>query len=260
MLAGTITRKRQSQMPKIQVSSDLHLEYYFEDHYNTLLDNFKGNADILVIAGDFIPMKFSEYSYEKMKDFCDRYSHVVYVPGNHEYYGSRVFEANKVVNYLKDHIKNLTVLENSAKEIMGQKFYGGTMWFRDLPGNIDFKQQLNDFRFIDGFQPWVYEQNTEFIENFAKNVDPNTIVVTHHLPSYNSVPAKWRGVDSEPSVNRFFVCEMGKEIEKYKPKIWIHGHTHTPTKYSLDSTMILCNPYGYPNEKFMYDQDMILDQ
>jgi Icc-related predicted phosphoesterase len=37
-------------------------------------------------------------------------------------------------------------------------------------------------------------------------------------------------------------------IEKYRPELWIHGHTHVPCEYELFDTQVVCNPGGYPGE------------
>jgi hypothetical protein len=37
-------------------------------------------------------------------------------------------------------------------------------------------------------------------------------------------------------------------LEK-RPRLWVHGHTHTTCDYELGSTRVACNPYGYPHER-----------
>jgi len=41
---------------------------------------------------------------------------------------------------------------------------------------------------------------------------------------------------------------MEDVIEKYRPELWVHGHTHVPCDYELFDTRIICNPGGYPEE------------
>jgi hypothetical protein len=70
------------------------------------------------------------------------------------------------------------------------------------------------------------------------------VVVTHHLPSYQSVPDCFRG----DQLNRFYVCNQERLIVEKQPQLWLHGHTHTPCDYLVDETRIVCNPLGYPYE------------
>lgn len=37
-------------------------------------------------------------------------------------------------------------------------------------------------------------------------------------------------------------------IEKGRPALWIHGHTHDAFDYELYGTKVVCNPRGYPEE------------
>ena len=66
---------------KIQIASDLHLE-----HLEWRFQNYRGveptDADVLVLAGDIAN------GARALELFQDWPCPVIYVPGNHEYYGS----------------------------------------------------------------------------------------------------------------------------------------------------------------------------
>ena len=54
--------------------------------------------------------------------------------------------------------------------------------------------------------------------------------------------------------------DLESMIIKYKPAYWIHGHVHTPVRYNIDQTEIICNPHGYINEKYNgYDKELIIE-
>ncbi|MDM1540408.1 hypothetical protein HX097_12495 [Myroides marinus] len=38
-------------------------------------------------------------------------------------------------------------------------------------------------------------------------------------------------------------------IIEYQPMYWIHGYIHTPCRYKIGDTEIICNPHGYIDEK-----------
>ncbi|WP_449435670.1 hypothetical protein [Pedobacter steynii] len=49
-------------------------------------------------------------------------------------------------------------------------------------------------------------------------------------------------------------------ISKYSPLYWIHGHIHTPARYKIHQTEIICNPHGYLDEKYNgYNKELIIE-
>ncbi len=49
--------------------------------------------------------------------------------------------------------------------------------------------------------------------------------------------------------DHFFRCDMVDLIRANKPRLWLHGHTHTPCDYDFHATRVICNPRGYPGER-----------
>ena len=103
---------------------------------------------------------------------------------------------------------------------------------------------MHDFSLIQDFELWVYEQNAAFEKVLAKHVKPDDVVVTHHLPTFESVPARF----ARSAMNAFFVCDMATHVRERQPKLWIHGHSHDRCDYQLGKTRVVANPLGYPNE------------
>jgi Icc-related predicted phosphoesterase len=232
---------------KLHIASDLHAEFYGREGWDAVMASFSGEADVLVLAGDIVPLRFVDQVRDTLGPFCERYEHVVYVPGNHEFYGSNPTDCGHVLSAVENELSNLVWLKNGVREVKGQKFYGGTMWFQDLPTNWKHKMELNDFHLIKRLEPWVYNAERAFREGFRKHVDRTTVVVSHHLPSMGSCHPRYRqyGMDS---LNAFFVNYMDQEISDHQPKLWIHGHTHEPCDWQAGDTRVICNPYGYPHE------------
>jgi predicted phosphodiesterase len=70
---------------RIQPLSDLHLEFH-ADSGRAFIDSLNvSDVEVLVLAGDI--STYSRGLYEQLAGFCDRFAHVIYVTGNHEYYG-----------------------------------------------------------------------------------------------------------------------------------------------------------------------------
>ena len=247
---------------KIQLASDLHFEFLDAQQEQKVLDMFTGEADVLVLAGDIVPLRSIDQVRSILGALCDRYAHVVYVPGNHEYYNTEPESARLLLGAVANEIHNLKVLKNSYLSLNGVKFFGGTMWFPDLEDNFKFKKQLNDFCCITGLEPWCYEQNAEFRKWARAMITEDTIVVSHHSPSFRSVPARFADrVPGGPGVNRFFVSDEETLISALQPRLWLHGHTHDPFDYMLGNTRVVCNPLGYPDDGdgARYNRNLVID-
>lgn len=269
---------------KLQLVSDLHLEFIATEKnmyavdwkpVSEFLDALQSKADVLVIAGDTCPGELSIDKHKPGKNknllmnalykLAKMYDHVIFVTGNHDYYHTfpDVVTENikKAIRYHKNlHFLNNEPIKLTVRGTDSVKFYGGTMWFPEIldkKAHFAAKYGIPDFRCIGGFEPWVYEQNAEFVTNLRKFVDKDTIVVSHHMPTNKSVAPRWKG----SVLNPVFVSDQEKDIADLKPKMWIHGHTHDPFDYFLDDTHIMCNPYGYRQfgETLGFDYNLIVE-
>lgn len=229
---------------KIGIVSDLHLEMH-RDQGVSMASSIKSDTDILVLAGDIFSLKHHYWPIELMKIFCASFKDVIYTYGNHELYGTSPLKAFDNLAYLGRKFSNLHILQDGKPEtIQSQRFIGGTLWFRDQPDNILYKDNLNDFHLIKSFVPWVYRENTLMIDNLVANLQKDDVLITHHLPSDLSVHEQYKN----DSLNRFFVCDISDLISERAPRLCIHGHSHMPTDYMIGSTRIVSNPLGYPHE------------
>ena len=66
---------------RIQPVSDLHLEFD-PDHGKSFAQSLPVLGDVLVLAGDILPIRRPPHVREMLGWFCDRFPLVVYVPGN----------------------------------------------------------------------------------------------------------------------------------------------------------------------------------
>lgn len=240
------------------VMSDLHFEQMRKDFGDRFYENFeelqrKSPAPLLILAGDICQMARHELFLAMNLDRIAKcYEHVIYVPGNHEYYESNFYEVDRFLEELENRpdLENLTVLRSGTVHTWnGQKFLGGTMWFPDGIAPHWAKKGLNDFYVIKGFEPEVYIRNRQFIDFYRSHITNDTVVITHHSCSEKSIPERFRNSHWNP----FFVCDMEPYMdETTAPKLWIHGHTHNPFDYTIQNgnttTRVYCNPHGYPRE------------
>jgi predicted phosphodiesterase len=222
---------------KVQVLSDLHLEFHSDEGERFLMELDPEGVDVLVVAGDLCTRSIHK---EALPFLAMRYPHVVFVLGNHDYYGCTFLQVHSNLEAICAEHENLHWLHNEAVEIEGQRFLGTPLWFRHDPLNAVYAAGLNDFRQILDFRTWVYPENHKALAFLESNVREGDFVVTHHLPSFQS-NARYRG----SQLTRFFVCDVESLIVQERPAVWAHGHTHETCNYELYETRVVCNPFGY---------------
>ena len=219
---------------KAYICSDLHCEFH-KDAGKELISRGLPDADIAVVAGD---LNVGEDLVTSLEMLARRYRHVVYVAGNHDYYHSLL----ELVDEMRADIRweNVHWIEDQAVEIEGVRFMGCTLWFGWH--DKDLEREISDFRYIAGLRGWVHEKNHQSLEFLRQSVTNDSIVVTHHLPSYQSIVPQY---EDDPT-NCFYVCPEAEEIlMKRSPRLWVHGHMHDSLDYQLGGTRVICNPFGY---------------
>lgn len=229
---------------KIQILSDVHLEFD-SDRGEAFVHEVPVIGDVLVLAGDLTPLHDAAHVHQTFRWFCSRFPHVVFVPGNHEYYGIRPVDAEDLLVGSVREIPNLHVLNPGAILIEATRFVGATLWFPDTPDEVLYRGRLADFQQIKNFVPWVHTTHTEHLDFLKTRVQPQDVVITHHLPHPRSIAPQHAG----SSLNRFFVAEDAAAlVERSEARLWIHGHTHASCDYVIGKTRVVCNPRGYPHE------------
>lgn len=245
---------------KLHVLSDLHTEFSDFDPPDT-------DADIVVLAGDIgVGASGIEWVARVYPDVP-----VVYVPGNHEFYGHDVRDMEMLLNAAPP---NVRVLSDCSCEIAGVRFLGATLW-TDFKFNGEaetwFSQQtaksmIRDFssirngtrRFTPEDSVYLHRASVHWlVDQLEKGHSGPTIVVTHYLPSSLSVDKRYSG----DSLNPAFASRLEGIFEKYEADVWIHGHTHIPCDYTLYGTRVVCNPRGYPGERQqpVFQPDLIVE-
>ena len=235
---------------RIQLLSDLHLE--FEDHEYVNID-----SDVVVLAGDIhIKNLGVKWAIENIKD-----KPVIYVLGNHEFYGKAY---PKLIGDLKNLAEgtNVHILERDVVTIGDVNFLGCTLWTNfELFGNprvagyqcqqvmTDYKKirkapQYSKIRSID--IAMINKRSTKWLAKELKaRKGQNNIVVTHHAPSLLSSPEALR----EDIITAAYVSELSEFIQEHQPNYWLHGHLHNSSDYQIGSCRVFCNPKGYPGEE-----------
>jgi len=246
---------------KILILSDIHLEFgYF------FIPEMENEKEIVVVLAGDIGLVKKDYTYRDfINNTCDRFKNVIWVLGNHEYYGSNFpTTLTKLWNATLDH-ENLYVVDKETVVINDVAFVCATMWTNFDNCNVmtmeSAKYWMNDYKAIRTgpigeswkrkLEPmdtlkdhhkaleYIFPEITKQKENGKK-----VVVVTHHLPSFQSIPKKFRADD----LNGAYASELFEDIMETQPNIWAHGHTHGSSDYMIGDTRVLCNPRGYKKE------------
>lgn len=252
---------------QIRIMSDLHLE--FEDFNLPQLENEK--EMVLVLAGDIIPYKIAgtpivdDFFYE----MSSRHRHVVYVFGNHEFFGGHFNTDHALFKEHVKEIKNLTLLECDDIVIDDVAFVGSTLFTDFDNGNPSIMFRAPSYMTDYGSIRVKQEQGSRFLtpedvlsyhkaarEAILKRSHEHTtkgrkvVLVTHHGVSFRSVDARFAG----NSMNSCFYSEMMDELLDSGVKLAIHGHTHASHDYLCGAddkkVRVVCNPKGYVTENY----------
>lgn len=234
---------------KIRLLSDLHTEFRLP--YKTASFAEYRGEDVLVLAGDIASGSTNTMSV--IKFFKEQgFPHIVYVAGNHEYYGGDFIQFNEKMAEKCSMIDGVHFLNPGSVTIDGVLFTGGTLWtnFADnFFSQSAAKRGINDFRVIKSFDTNVcartYYQHIDFIKQaYEHRGNKKVVVVTHFLPARECIAPRFRGPDL---INDYFANDLGGYIAEMSDTTWLFGHTHDATDIVLGDTRVVANPHGYYN-------------
>lgn len=232
---------------RIHFLSDLHLEFAPFDLPDV-------ESDVLVLAGD-IGTGLTGIKQASAWALPDR--PILYVPGNHEYYGHRwpslIHEMRQ-----EEFGNNIHVLDNDSIVIHGVRFLGTTLWTDfNLYGTPDIselviRRNMPDYHAIvrqdrSPLQPadtrQAHREARAWLgENLNIEHDGPTVVVTHHAPSRKSLLPRHQLRD-EP-LSPAFASNLDQFMGPWVA-LWLHGHIHAAMDYQINGTRIVQNARGY---------------
>ncbi|MDN8612405.1 metallophosphoesterase [Variovorax ginsengisoli] len=253
---------------KILILSDLHLEFAPFETPPAL------EFDVVILAGDIHSpsrraVQWAESRFAGMP--------VIYVPGNHEFYDSRMDLALSEARAAADG-GQVRLLDGDELVIDGVRFLGATLWTDfelaiDTPRGrrsdafVSMKKAtnlMNDYALIRAVDELAerdtwrarhgrrltaedtrqihLKQRTWLSQKLSEPFDGPTVVVTHHAPHRGSLAQRY----AQDWVSGAFVNELPESFFDV-PVLWVHGHTHESFDYRVRSCRIVSNPRGYVN-------------
>ena len=224
---------------RIQLVSDLHFEFH-ADGGRSFADGLPVLGDVLVVAGDLIVLRDLARFEHALRRLSDRFPEVLWVPGNHEWYRAR--PDPRLLDAVARRVPGLRRLDAArATVIDGVRFLGDTLWFPARPDDGLYRHLVADFSEIRDLEPWCHQEHARAVAALGEHVRPGDVVVTHHLPSPECIATRFLG----SKLNRFFMVDLTAVIERTRPALWLHGHTHASIDVRVGGTRIVCNPFGY---------------
>lgn len=252
---------------KIHFISDVHLEF---GKWPKAIDVNSIAADVSVLAGDIgVGLEGLEWALSFNRP-------VIYVMGNHEFYGQRPMadlwrKARKKVAGTHVHL-----LENESIIFDSVRFIGATLWTdfclfgeEEQESMMRYAQnEMTDYQrifvSIRRAQAWdeiaarprhggdfltarksatLHNESRQFLEQAldrdSRGAWRKTVVVSHHAPSALSL--------EEQSATAALDSAYASNLDQLASKadLWIHGHVHVPVDYQIANCRVISNPRGY---------------
>jgi predicted phosphodiesterase len=233
---------------RIRVLSDLHNEFGARPLPRV-------RADLIVLAGDIdVGAKGLRWAEEAFQG-----TPVLYVAGNHEYYGHSIPKLTHDLGSLGAG-PAVTFLEKAAATIDGVRFLGCTLWSDFTIGGdralsmAACRESVSDFsrirvspsfrRLRPSDQASWHRASLFWLEEEIVKDPSRTIVVTHHAPSLRSLNSRHRN----SLISGAFASDLDTLVAASGVPLWIHGHTHYCVDYTIGRTRVINNGRGYPHE------------
>lgn len=233
---------------KIRLLSDIHTE--FKLPYKTHpMSEYRGE-DVLVLAGDIA--SGSTNTVNVLKHFKSvGYKHVVYVPGNHEYYGTTFEDFEVKMRNKCANLEGIHFLNGHSVWIDDVVFIGATLWtnFGKSPlSEHAARSMITDFRLIKQFTPQdaieLYYQQRDYIKRMYELYNgKKKVIVTHFLPARQCIAPRYK--EDPTGLNDYFANSLDDWIYDLSDTTWMYGHTHDAGDMCIGNTRVVANPYGY---------------
>lgn len=226
---------------KVQIASDLHIEYcYHEEEYLNLI---KPSSKILILPGDIGSLYRIKQLGNYLNYLCNKFLLVIYVFGNCEFYLDKKYiykfqEMDNLKNRIKDiskSLKNLIVLDQENIQIGEYLFTGCTLWSK-LEKPLPYKYKIRDLD-TEKYNE-LHQSDFQFIQKsdqFAKENNLKHIVITHYLPFI---------LNNDKTKPDLYMTDLSEFIKDSNIHTWICGHIHQNFNLEIGKVNLVSNQKG----------------
>jgi len=252
---------------KLQIASDLHLEFY-ENNIN-LDEIIIPSAPFLILAGD-IGNPF-HVNYQNFLLQCnEKFEKTFLIMGNHECYNSSIEESKIQIENVVKNLPNIIFLYDSYYDILNIRILGTILWSKIHPTEeYIIKSSISDYikiyqdkdktkgnitpQIINCFHQKHVNWLTSEIEK-GKMDNQKLIIVTHHLPYFSLIPTLYQFARNNSS----FASDLSYLFQE--PIVfWICGHVHYRKTKKINDIPVYINALGYPDENTRFDKKLVIE-
>jgi hypothetical protein len=238
---------------KVLYGSDIHLEFDMDPgNKNLVKPNFGDivfeECDVLLLAGDITACYSSlSFPHSFFQQACEKAGHVLYIPGNHEFYSNGEFtyqDCLQIIGNECSKYSNLIFGTNIIKTISQQRFVGATLWTDFEKGKYTkmAEHRMNDYRQCKGLTAeFTARLHGHDLRHIVGYTDEHSVVFSHHAPSKMSTHPRYA---HQVDINSCYSTDVISKLDR-QPSYWVHGHTHSDFEYLDGETRVLAHPRGY---------------
>lgn len=250
-------------MTKFYLASDLHLGF------GDLRIENKDNVDCLILAGDVVEIEQLKkdgsakkpYIAEFFKHINSEFKQVIWVPGNHEYYGCYFMKKSEedARAWLETNALDRIQFVNKETVLVGETpVHCATLWTDMNDGNAWVGHQvqngLNDYRYIRGAHPAragskintkeieiIHKSHLDFLDS-ASSDQKKCVVVTHHQPTLRALNSRYVS-----DIDYAYASDLSDFfLDRPQIEVWCSGHTHAAMQQlDVGEQRFLTNCRGY---------------
>jgi len=246
-------------MTRLAYYSDLHLE-------KSGIDLVLGDSRVVAVVGDVMApligqrLNNPEDEHEAvwwLRRNVPEDRPVLFVPGNHDYEGTRVLDALAALRRTAEG-SHVHILWNQALTINGVRYIGSPLWAdptqgrhnpQDVREAVELQTDLRRARKEDGTPldvDWLIAEHRKaraFIDKELTNHQHMpTVVLTHWAPSLRSQGLQYQ----QSQVSGYWSTDCEDLVAR--AHLWIHGHIHDTVDYHVgedpERGWVTSNPRG----------------
>jgi hypothetical protein len=272
---------------KIQLISDLHLEYLGTSQFERLITP---SAPILIMAGDI-----STHNYKYLSSFLQwvsqHFETTLWILGNHEYYDRTQMMTMPMIGSKLRRMcpSNVHLLDNQSIDLGGVAFIGTTLWSQ-LPDRSKpiVEKSINDYHsiYVHPQQLIMVDETNQLhqkvvaylkqeLSKVTSSQDVVTssqdvvtssqdvvtssqdvvtssqdVIITHHVPCTKGTSDPQYEVNSNRLINSAFATDLILQNDPKQTITWCCGHTHHNFSFPqhIHGYHLYSNQFGYEGE------------